>query len=121
MTLTVTEGLGIRGLKLSGNNGRGYGEDIYKNGKNIGTEYKYMGIMLFYLADEVNFTYRFTDHFGAFASFGLFYSIGTGELRDKIHIHGEYHTLYGDGDSTTIKGICYGITFEPKFGVSWTF
>ena len=67
--------------------------------------------LAFYIGPEASFTYRFTEHFGAFANFGIFYQIGIAEYTIEIKGAGKYE------ETVDLSGFL----FEPKIGLSWTF
>ena len=73
---------------------------------------------LFYIGPEISYTFRFNDHVGLFANFGIFYNVGL--ANNDVSISGSYSGdkyNFGDaGDTYFAKGF----TFQPKIGVAFT-
>jgi hypothetical protein len=108
MTLSLTGNFGYRIQSFSESGS----EKIY------GTKTKYDNSwtsVLFYVGPELSFTYRFNEHFGIFASVGVFANIGATindyKVENKDFDIDEEDT---DGYFTT------GSNFQPKIGVSIT-
>lgn len=100
-------------LSLTGNLGLfAQGYELEKDYGVISTEWKYSPLV-FYIGPEVSFTYRFTEHFGAFANFGIFYQVGNTEY--TIEMTGAEKYKYNETFDLS------GFLFEPKIGLSWTF
>lgn len=75
----------------------------------------HMDNIMFFIGPEVSYTFRFNEHIGIFANFGIFYNIGS-----------ESYFLSGTGTETVWcdefgdgAGI-YGFSFVPKVGLSVT-
>ncbi|WP_407428629.1 hypothetical protein [Treponema sp.] len=71
---------------------------------------------LFYIGPEVSYTFRFNNHIGLFANFGMFYNIGYGSMSYAEDHDNNAKGYFGDADY-----IVSGISFQPKIGLAVTF
>lgn len=112
MTLSFTGNLGFRIQSLSAS------EDVKVSGVTVarGYETDFFSILC-YIGPEISYTYRFNDHLGAFANFGIFYNIGYSYYSTSDVEYNGTTLYYGDDDTIITKGFI----FQPKLGISVTF
>ena len=75
--------------------------------------------LLFYIGPEISYTFRFNDHIGLFANFGIFYNFGISDYSVDAEINGKSledftGKKYGKDFFTT------GFNFQPKIGLAVT-
>ena len=115
MTFSVTGDFGLRF--------GGFDKKIdYQIGGVTVAEAKYrLDKIVFYIGPEATFTYRFTDHLGAFGAFGIFYQKSLGDQEFNV----EYDLKVKDENVNLVSGKekmpISGFIFQPKLGLSWTF
>lgn len=111
MTLSLTGNFGYRIQSFSDSG------SVKVSGMKIEYDTSWTSV-LFYIGPELSFTYRFNEHFGLFASIGVFGDIGLTindyELKAK---DGNYTDDIADRDDWYFAT---GSDFRPKIGVSIT-
>ncbi len=102
MTLSIFGDLGFRIDSL------GYTESVSVSGYTADIEFDLFNFN-FYIGPEIAYTFRFNDHVGIFANFGILYNVGA-------------CTLGYDAEGITDDESYFlsGFTFQPKFGVAFT-
>ncbi len=103
--MTGNFGYRIQSFSDSGSVGTGYAKIEYDD--------SWVSV-LFYIGPELSFTYRFNEHFGLFASVGVFANIGLTINDYKVEDN------YGDEISGDKWYFATGGNFLPKIGVSVT-
>lgn len=76
---------------------------------------------LFYIGPEVAYTFRFNEHVGLFADFGIFYNIGAGGYAYEYSGSGSISESIKETYHLDDLWLVSGFTFQPKIGLAITF
>ena len=111
MTLSLTGTFGLRGQYLWETDSI----DLYYATADVDTS---VFGFLFYIGPEISYTFRFNDHVGLFANFGIFYNVGVATYDVSTS---SYSGSGSDKEYNYDNGyFASGFTFQPKIGVAFT-